>query len=182
MSHSLFTSSRLFEFIERIDRDTVAKAAGERCPHCDGALDRADYPRKPRGLPEGDRAMYRRRPSLCCREEGCRRRQTPQLVGFLGRRVYVATIVTLVAVLCQGASSKRLSRLEQTLDVSSRTVRRWLAWWQNDFPKTPGYRRLQAALVTSIVGPLPSAMLARLAPFDEDGFEGALLLLRHLAI
>jgi hypothetical protein len=181
MSHKLLTDSRLFSFVERIDQDTVARMAGASCPHCGGPLDRADYPRKPRGLPpEACWEIYHRRPSLCCRTDGCRRRQTPPLVGFLGRRVYVAAVVVLVAALCQGPSPERLARLEEVAGVTPRTVRRWLAWWRDEFPVSPAGRRLQGALVPSVQGPLPSAALARLAPLDPNGLGGALLLLRHL--
>jgi hypothetical protein len=34
-------------------------------------LDRADYWRKPRGLPAALEDNFRRRPSFCCRAEGC---------------------------------------------------------------------------------------------------------------
>lgn len=181
MSHSLLTDSRLFSFIELIDRDAVAACAATSCPHCGGPLDRADFPRKPRGLPAGAGEIYERRPSLCCREDGCRRRQTPPLVGFLGRRVYVSAIVVLVCAMCQGPSPERLSALERALGVAPRTVRRWLAWWREIFPASPAGRRLMAALVPPPSGAMPLAALTRLAPLDGDGLGGVVLLLRHLA-
>ena len=51
MSHKLLTDSRVFEFILRIDADTVATVATNGHRKCGGRLDRADYPRKPRGVP-----------------------------------------------------------------------------------------------------------------------------------
>ena len=181
MTHKLLTDSRLFSFVERIDRDAVTRVAAAPCPHCGGRLDRADFPRKPRGLPAGVGKIYERRPSLCCRTDGCRRRQTPRLVGLLSRRVYASVVVVLIAALCQGPSPTRMSALREAVGASPRTVRRWLVWWREVFPASDAWRRLQAALVPPPNGPLPAAALTRLAPCDDDGFGGVVLLLRHLA-
>lgn len=184
MSHKLLTDSRLFSFIERIDQDAIASAAASPCPHCGGPLDRADYPRKPRGLPSGGGVLYGRRPSLCCRKDGCRRRRTPPMVGLLGRRIYVAAVVVLVAACCQGPTPPRLQVLEEAIGVSPRTVRRWITWWREVFPVTATWQRLKGMLVppTPAEDSLPAALLKRLAPYDLDGTGGVPLLLRHLAM
>jgi hypothetical protein len=181
MSHKLLTDSRLFQFIERIDQDTVARIA-RRCLHCGGPLDRADYPRKPRGQPAGTPCAYERRPSYCCREDGCRRRLTPPLVGLLGRRVYLSVVVVLVAACRQGASPLRLQALKEAVGVTPRTVRRWLVWWKEVFPQTSAWQLQRAALVPPVADALlPTSLLERLSPLDDLGFGGVGLLLRHLA-
>lgn len=182
MSHKLLTDSRLFQFVERIDQAAVASAGNRECSHCGGRLDRADYRRKPRGAPAGDASAYERRPSFCCREDGCRRRQTPALVGLLGRRVYLSVVVVLAAACCQGPSPMRLATLRQALGVAPRTLRRWLVWWRETFPQTSAWQLQRAALVPPVCDQtLPASLLERLAPLDCDGLGGVVVLLRHLA-
>ena len=181
MSHKLLTDSRLFQFIERIDRDTVANAQ-RRCPHCGGRLDRADFPRKPRGAPAGTASAYERRPSFCCREDGCRRRQTPQLVGLLGRRVYLSVVVVLAAACRQGPSPMRLATLRNAIGVTPRTLRRWLVWWRETFPQSPAWQLHRAALVPPVCDQtLPTSLLERLVSLGGTGLGGVVLLLRHLS-
>jgi hypothetical protein len=178
MSHTLLTDPRLFQFLQKIDADTVAASHTQPCQRCGAALDRADFPRKPRGLPAALEASFSRRPSLCCRADGCRRRQTPVLLAFLGRRVYVSVAVVLVAAMRQGPSPSRLHKLKELLGISRQTVDRWLAWWRSVFPMTAAWRRASGALVPNIdETELPSSLLVRLAPFDAAGLGGLLLAL-----
>ena len=81
-------NSSFFQFLLDADLELTRKLQQYRCPHCLGRLDRADYPRKPRGALDeaGDRMESRF--SLCCAREGCRRRLTPPSMRFLGRKVY----------------------------------------------------------------------------------------------
>lgn len=71
--------------------------------YCGGALHRANYPRKVRGLPPGASAGDgaggpgpELRLSFCCAREGCRKRHTPASLRFLGRRVYAGVVLVLV--------------------------------------------------------------------------------------
>lgn len=103
--------SKLTEIDLELRRATVAKG----CPLCGGPLHIADYPRKPRGLPDAVDETFSRRFSTCCGH--CRRRCTPASVRFLGRRVYVAAIMmlaTMHALVCGAAKE---------------TLARWSAWW-----------------------------------------------------
>lgn len=88
----------LFDVDTRIAQ--AVQTAG--CPHCNGPLHRADYPRKPRGGPldpDIDQALLSTRISLCCGRPGCRRRSTPPSVRFLGRRVYLGAAFLLAGQL-----------------------------------------------------------------------------------
>jgi len=44
--------------------------------------------------------------SFCCALDGCRSRATPPSLRFLGRKVYLAAIVVLIAILRHGATAR----------------------------------------------------------------------------
>ena len=117
-----------FQLLLEIDHEAVERCRDEGCEHCHGRLDRGDYPRKPRGEPDGVPEEFSVRFSLCCSVDGCRRRLTPTSVRFLGRRVYVGAAVVLVAAAMQGPSPARVKRLSQVFGMAPRTARRWLEW------------------------------------------------------
>jgi hypothetical protein len=95
------------------------------------------YSRKPRGRPCRLRPDHDRRFSFCCAVDGCRSRATPPSLRLLGRKVYLATIVVLVAILRHGVTTSRIDRLSQVVGVDRRTVERWRTWWHERFPITP---------------------------------------------
>jgi hypothetical protein len=98
--------SEFFEGLMAIDLAIVQQAGAQGCRFCGGRLHRGDYPRKPRGGLIGRAAeSFRMRFSLCCGEEGCRRRATPASVRFLGRRVYTAAVVIVASVVALMAST-----------------------------------------------------------------------------
>ena len=62
-------------------------------------LHSARYRRKPRGRPAGLGEEHDWRFSFCCARDGCRTRRTPPSFRFLGRKVYLATMVVLIAIM-----------------------------------------------------------------------------------
>ncbi|MDO8542844.1 MAG: hypothetical protein Q7S40_20575 [Opitutaceae bacterium] len=122
--------SALWPVLTKIDADPAAQACAQGCG---GALHRADYPRKVRGV-----KVEARRDSFCCAEEGCRRRVTPGSVRFLGRRIYAGFIVVLLTALRHGLTAERVAALQEHLGVDRHTLERWRAWWLQDF--APGRR------------------------------------------
>ncbi len=102
---------------------------------CGGALHRANYPRKVRGI-----NVEAKRDSLCCAKEGCRRRTTPESVRFLGRRVYAGFIVVLLTALQHGPTARRLMILQEQLGVDRRTLERWRQWWREQFAQSAPWR------------------------------------------
>jgi hypothetical protein len=184
-----------FEGLVAIDAAIVERAAAERCRDCGGPLHRGDYPRKPRGGRLGRAAeAFERRYSLCCGREGCRRRATPPSVRFLGRRVYVGSIVILASVAALAISSARAA--ERTTGIAARTTRRWLRWWRGPFTTSAPFVELsgrlvpsppQRALPTSIVERMPGDptsrvrhLLAWLAPITTASSPGGSRFLRGL--
>jgi hypothetical protein len=133
MCTNLFQDSRLFLFIQEIDQDAAALASTSRCPACGGKLDRAYYQRKPRSVPDAFEEDFSRRPSFCCRQDGCRKRSTPVQLKFLSRKVYVSVVVLLVAAMTQGLSPARLCDITRLTKIPPRTIKRWLTFWQKVF-------------------------------------------------
>jgi hypothetical protein len=125
---TMLQDRRVYELLEKVDRDLALKARAEGCEHCGGVLHRGDYTRKPRGGPEWDK-----RHSFCCSREGCRKRKTPASVRFLGRKVYVGVVVVLVSAMMHGVTEGRVKRLCQALGIDRRTVQHWQEWWRSTF-------------------------------------------------
>jgi hypothetical protein len=115
------------------DRDLAASARAARCWLCGGALHSASYDRKPRGGPPVLGPAYAERFSFCCAVDGCRKRTTPPSLRFLGRKVYLATVVTLISAMLLGTTPARLARLSTVPGIDRRTLARWRAWWRSTF-------------------------------------------------
>jgi len=147
--HSRLLDGKMYAALLQLDLEQLEEAQSQGCAYCGGPLDRGDYPRKPRGGPEGVAALLRRL-SLCCRREGCRRRSTPPSVLFLGRRVYLATVVVLVAVLRHGLTPRRMDGLRRAFGVSRRTLLRWRAWWRDTFVATRCWREVRGRIVPAV--------------------------------
>jgi len=67
---------------------------------------------------------HRRRFSLCCAKDGCRKRETPGSLRFLGRKVYFGAMVVLISAMQSGLNPARMARLKALVGVSRRTVLR----------------------------------------------------------
>src|SRR6266542_2333745 len=130
---------RILRLIEKADQDLAELVHAQPCPHCGGKLHWANYPRSPRGV---DAKAIRF--SLCCSQEGCRRRQTPESIRFLGRKVYPGLIVVLVSAMNHGLTQRRVAQLRETLAVSRATLIRWRRWWRNQFVQTPFWKAARA--------------------------------------
>ena len=132
--HSLYSTlladATFHELLLVFDQDIAISARREPCLLCSGVLHSARYRRKPRGRPAGLGEEHDWRFSFCCARDGCRTRRTPPSFRFLGRKVYLATMVVLIAIMREGATAARMRRLSGLLGVDRRTVERWRAWWR----------------------------------------------------
>ena len=173
MYATLLADIRFHDLLLACDQDLADTCRAEGCELCGGRLHSARYPRKPRGRacrlgPEHDLRF-----SFCCAIEGCRSRETPASVRFLGRRVYVAAIVVLIASLRHGVTDARMARLSQVVSVDRRTVERWRSWWRRIFTATPFWQIARALLMPPIDQHcLPASLLDR---FTGDGAEPLLV-------
>ena len=147
-----------------LDVELAEQTRARGCPHCGGALHAALYLRKPRGGPWSLGAEQAVRHSFCCAREGCRRRVLPPSVRFLGRRVYLAAIVVLGAVLQQGPSAQRLARLASYVRVDRRTLARWRRWWLEQAKTSRSAQLALRAFVPPVArDSLPRSLLDRFA-------------------
>jgi len=103
---------------------------------------------------------------------------TPPSLRFLGRSVYLAAIVVVVAAMRHGVTASRMEGLSQAIGVDRRTVERWRVWWRERFPATP-FWRIARTMFMPPIGPehLPASLLAR---FAGDGADRLVALLRFL--
>ncbi len=158
MYHNLPRNASFWLFLFSIDQDLANIARQKACP-CGGRLHSAKYPRKPRGsddLPE----PYGLRLSFCCDRDGCRKRMTPPSVRFLGRKVYLAAVVILVAAMRQGPSPRRVHELSQLFGADRQTITRWQVFWEEHFPQTQFWKLARSRLVPRVsVEVLPLSLL-----------------------
>ena len=175
MYQAVLADAKFHEQLLVFDRDLAASARAARCWLCGGALHSASYDRKPRGCPGGLGQEYAERFSFCCAVDGCRKRTTPPSLRFLGRRVYLATVVTLISALMLGTTPSRLARLSVVPGLDRRTLARWRAWWRSTFTDGPfaavaqgrrgdaARRHLPASLAARSLGRRPRRAAHRLA-------------------
>ena len=179
MYQALLADVRFHQLLLNFDHDMADTARSQGCA-CGGVLHSARYRRKPRGLPAGlDKKVYCWRFSFCCAVDGCRQRDTPPSLRFLGRRVYLATMVVLISAMRHGATAPRVARLSQLIGVSRRTVAHWREWWRTMFAQSRFWQAARAAFMPPVdQDRLPASLLER---FAGGGAEQLLALLRFLA-
>jgi len=177
LCHKLLRDSRLPQLLFQIDADLAAQVKQAGCP-CGGVLHVANYPRKPRA-PAALCAASTQRLSFCCSEDGCRCRQTPPSARFLGRRVYLGVMVTLVSAMCHGLSGARAERLCEEFGVSRWTLQRWRTWWLAILPESKAWKAARGLLSPAVEeGALPCSLTERFLP---RGVLGLSNLMRFLA-
>jgi hypothetical protein len=135
MCHRFLRDARLYGLLLQVDRDLAQQTQAAGCRRCNGRLDIANYPRKPRGGLVDAGVEFGWRFSFCCYREGCRSRATPPSVRYLGRKVYLGAVVALITALRQGPTPPAAKRLKAELGIDRRTLERWQAWWQELFPQ-----------------------------------------------
>lgn len=165
---------QLHQLLEKVDLDLAEQAHQQGCLFCGGKLHRADYDRKPRGGPEWD---YRY--SFCCAREGCRRRRTPELVRFMGRRVYAGLVVVLVSARVHGLKPERVARLREALGIERRTLERWHQWWLVTFVESSFGRAARARFLPPLCPRTRPGLLG--LSFQVQRRDRRLALLRFLA-
>jgi hypothetical protein len=176
---AVLADAKFHEQLLVFDRDLAASARAARCWLCGGALHSASYDRKPRGCPGGFGHEYAERFSFCCAVDGCRKRTTPPSLRFLGRKVYLATVVTLISAMLLGTTPARLARLSAMPGIDRRALARWRTWWRSTFTDGPFASVAKAALAPPLdIAGLPVSLLDRVAGGIEQKLSA---LLRFLA-
>jgi hypothetical protein len=123
---------------------------------------------------------YSLRLSFCCAV--CRQRATSLSVRFLGRRVYLALAVVLVSA-SRTASTPTGARLGAELGVARQTLKRWQAWWTEQFPLTPLWRATCARFMppADVLG-FPLTLLERFTGPPADSLMRLLVYLSPVTL
>lgn len=178
MYATLLADTRFHELLLAIDRDLADNCRTEGCALCGGRLHSARYPRKPRGRPCRLGPEHDLRFSFCCAIDGCRSRETPASVRFLGRRIYGGVIVVLIAILRHGVTEARMERLSEVVSVDRRTVERWRGWWRDRFTATSYWQIARARFMPPVEhDSLPASLIER---FTGEDIEPLVALLRFI--
>lgn len=141
----------LFHLLLLLDQDLARACQDAGCPHCGARLDRAPYRRKPRGGPGAIPEESEVRLSLCCSQEGCRRRRLPPSCLYWGRKVYWGPVILVVVTLRQqrldGFSARRV---REQFGITRSTLARWMAYFREVFPSSPWWQRLRGRASASV--------------------------------
>ncbi|HXX65769.1 MAG TPA: hypothetical protein VEK07_01210 [Polyangiaceae bacterium] len=162
MSHIGEYDAKFLKALAEIDGQHAEQVRRDGCPECGGVLDRADYPRKPRGELGEAGGDYERRRSFCCRVDGCRKRATPASLRFFGRKVYFAVLVIVASARARSMSLTGRDRPRRVHGVPLRTVCRWLQWWQGVFALGSFWSAAKGFFAKPVEeGQLPASLLER---------------------
>lgn len=96
--------------------------------------------------------------------------------------MYLGTVVVLLSAMMHGVTPGRALELRSAVGVPVRTVRRWLAWWREEFVETPTWAVLCGRMLP---GPeaarLPLSLVERVVvPLVVERVEVLMRLLRGL--
>lgn len=178
MYATLLADARFHDLLLACDRDLADLCRAEGCA-CGGRLHSARFPRQPRGLSKSLRSRlgpeYDQRFSFCCAVDGCRTRETPASLRFLGRKIYLAGIVVLISMLRNGVTTSRMQGIREVVSVDRRTVERWRVWWRDAFTASPFWRIARAAFMPPVdQDRLPAALIERFTGGDQEQLLGLL--------
>jgi len=169
---------RFFELLLSFDRQIAESAHADRCHRCGAVLHWGSFGRKPRGVPAGLGPEHLQRFSLCCAADGCRKRETPASLRFLGRKVFLGAMVVLISAMQSGLTPARVRQLQELVGVSRRSVARWRDWWRSVFTESAFWCAHGAFVPPVTTAQLPESLLKR---FAGEAEQQLVLLLRFLA-
>ena len=171
---------RIYDWMEKVDIDSLRRLQEEACLFCvKGKLHRADYKRLPRGAPAEVLKGWEKRFSLCCDQEGCRKRHTPPSVRFLGRKVYIGVVVVLVSAMMYGANPRRLAKLREAMGIDVRTLEHWRRYWMAVFVEEPFWRAQRARFMPALEEETMPYCLVE--AFGAQRLEGLIRLMKFLS-
>ncbi len=183
MLPELTQKTSLYNLLFRIDEDLAEEVKKKGCPYCGGPLHYGNYPRKPRGGPDDIPDELQVRHSLCCGQKGCRKRQKPPSVRFMGQKVYWACVILIVMVLRQNRpNGKSASELQRMFGISYQTIVRWIQYFRDEFPQSNWWQRLRGRVDSTISNSgLPGNLLNCFIKSNNSHEKGLVECLRFLA-
>jgi len=155
----ILRDTRFYELLLGFDRQIADAAHAGACRECGSKLHWGSFGRKPRGAPAVLGREHTRHFSLCCPRDGCRTRETPSSLRFLGRKVYLGAMVVLISAMQSGLKPELMKRLRELVGVSRRTVLRWREWWRTVFTMSPFCRAHRGLAPAAKDADLPASLL-----------------------
>jgi len=173
----------LFNHLYTVDRKIAEQYSELPCPHCGGPLHFANYPRKPRGEPDGLPEECFIRFSLCCGTEGCRCRLMPPSCRFLDRKVYWHVVIIVVISEFQNkAGATNVFKLSKLFDIPHNTITRWIDFYQNVFPASIEWQSIRGQAAAFIKNnELPSNLLNHFLKLKSSAKEALFSCLKFLS-
>ncbi len=151
MLPELLQTSNLFQLLHRIDIDLAKQQQRAGCPYCSGPLHYSNYQRKPRGGPDTLADEIDIRLSLCCANEGCRRRTLPPSTLFMDRKVYFRSVILIVLTLRQNKPREySKAKLIRIFGISRKTINRWLAFYRELFPRSNLWKMIRGRINSTV--------------------------------
>ena len=183
MLSELLQKASLFSLLHQIDLDLAEQVQINGCPFCSSALHRANYERKPRGGPANIPDEFLIRQSLCCADPECRRRTKPPSSLFMGRRVYWGCVIFVVMTLRQGRlCGASIAKMERLFSISRQTIKRWIAWFRDEFPQSAQWHRLRGRVICTVSNEeLPSSLVSHFMGHFPTSEQALVACLRFLA-
>jgi hypothetical protein len=151
MYNKIISNASIFITLQEIDKDLADQAHLASCPNCGDKLDRGNYQRKTRGIPDLQGPTQTRH-SLCCRGKDCRKRTVVPSVLFYGRFVYSSLTLLLISYFLVGGNF-RVRKIQKKLNIDRRTLLRWKKYWSDYFPYTPLSKIIQSRFPSLISMP-----------------------------
>lgn len=171
-------SVTFFKILFEIDLKLAEQAKARRCPHCGGPLHFARFSRSPVGcfikLPEA----YRIRQGLCCGH--CRKRVLPLSTLFMGRRCGYRCAILIILTLRQNGK-RTTAELSHMLGIDIRTLRRWFAYFRDEFRFSDAWQRLRGFVSPGLRDDcLPGSLLQSFINQARDIQSGIINCIRFL--
>ena len=181
MLSDLLKKKSFFHHLHIIDKNIAEQYREMPCPHCGGPLHFANYPRKPRGEPDGLPKECFLRFSLCCGSEGCRRRIIPPSCRFLGRKVYWHVAI-LVIILEYQNKEISIFKLAKRFNVSRNTISTWVGFYQDIFPDSPEWQRIRGQIAAFIKNnELPASLINYFLSLKSSAKDALISCLKFLS-
>lgn len=136
-------------FVSKIDIEFAEQSRSNGCPYCGGTLHFARYTRTNKDVNVEQLENLNKFHSLCCSAEGCRKRVRPLSIRYAGRSPFSVALFLFAELLRSGGSDRRVNALYKELNISKRTLRRWLVLWNNVYSKSVWWRKIASIWMLS---------------------------------
>lgn len=167
-----------FRILFNVDILLAESVRKQGCPICGGHLHYGRFKRNPVGyfldLPE----EYFIRQGLCCGH--CRKRKLPPSSLFMGRKGAFRCAI-LIFLTLRHNREKPAIELSEILGVHVRTLRRWVAYFRDEFPSGDVWQRLRGFVSPKVRDDqLPGSLVVHFIDQARDIVTGIVRCIRFM--